>query len=41
LPDKTKGIKDNNRAIWDKRDAENLALIKVKYEELIIKDVPN
>lgn len=40
LPYKTKGVRDNNRVNWDKRDTEYLALIKVKYEELIIKAVP-
>lgn len=40
LSHKTNSVKDNNRGIWDKRDIEHLALIKDRYEELIIKAVP-
>lgn len=40
LPNITKSIHDNNRVNWDKRDAEYLKLIKAKYEELLIKDIP-
>lgn len=40
LPNKTKSIHDNNRVNWDKRDEEYLKLMKSKYEELLIKEIP-
>ncbi|KEH96794.1 hypothetical protein Z962_05920 [Clostridium botulinum C/D str. BKT12695] len=40
LPLKTKSINHNKKVDWDKRDIELVALIKVKYKELLNKDVP-
>jgi hypothetical protein len=40
LPNKTISTHDNNRVNWNIRDEEYLKLIKAKYEELLIKDIP-
>ncbi|MCY6957426.1 TnsD family transposase [Clostridium brassicae] len=40
LPLKSKSINRNKKVDWDKRDIEFVALIKVKYKELLSKDSP-
>jgi hypothetical protein len=40
LPNKTKSVQVNKRIDWDERDVEYLNLIKAKYNELLIRDIP-